>query len=129
MYWNFFLHSWELNTKVICMGALKLLRRENNSIKMNPTDFLTRSEIQDVRQGAFFRKQISSNFFLIKIHFRSFWIKKKLQRIFPLKNFFRKENNSIKINYTDFRPDRKFKMAAKERLKKKKISNLFNIDI
>ena len=31
---------------------------------------------------------------------------------------FRKENKSIKINYTDFRPDRKFKMAAKERLKK-----------
>ena len=46
------------NTKVICTRALKLFRRENKSIKMNPTDFSTWPEIKDVCQGALFNKKI-----------------------------------------------------------------------
>ena len=75
---------------------------------MNPTDFSTRSEIQDGRQEVFFRKKIrSNNGYNTKVICMS-----------ALK-LFRKENKSIKINYTDFRPDRKFKMATKGRFSQK----------
>ena len=66
----FYVHVY--NTKVICMSALKLYRRENKSIKMIPTDFRPNRKFKMVARGAFF----GNKFFFSKSILGHFGLKK-----------------------------------------------------
>ena len=106
---GFFWYCHGYYTKVICMSALKLFSRENKSIKINPTDFSTRSKFQDEHQGAFF----------FKIHFRPFWI---LKKSFIKKTKFCIKNPTIPRNFWH---NRKFKICIVFMTEQIKIKSIF----
>ena len=81
MYWNFF-YVHDYITKVIHINALKLFRRENKSIKINPFQFSTRPKIQYGRHGTFFNKKKFDTNFILKIHLRPFRMKKIVKKKF-----------------------------------------------